>query len=33
MSKANVNPNVMAWCPLKGHIYLDEPAAESCRFT
>ena len=24
MSKANVKPNVMAWCTLKGHIYLDK---------
>ena len=21
-----------AWCPRKGHTYLNQPAAESCRF-
>ena len=21
-----------AWCPLKGHTYLNKPAADSCRF-
>ena len=21
-----------AWCPLKGHMYLNKPAAQNCRF-
>ena len=27
----NVQP-FSAWCPVKGHIYLDKPAAFNCRF-
>ena len=23
--------SVIIWCPLKDHIYLNKPAAESCR--